>query len=103
MQGDLIGDREVRLAALVDVVLGVVGREVTFIDLACGTGTVTRRLLARSASVRSVAVDIDPVLLTIAEATFADDDRVEIVRADLRDPRWMDALPTSTVDAVLTA
>ena len=43
------------------------------------------------------------VLLTIASATFADDDRVQVVRADLRDPGWSHALPESRVDAVVTA
>jgi SAM-dependent methyltransferase len=44
----------------------------------------------------------DPVLLTIAGATFADDDRVRIVRADLRDPAWVDEVP-ERVDVVVTA
>jgi O-methyltransferase involved in polyketide biosynthesis len=48
-------------------------------------------------------VDVDPVLLTIASATFADDYRVRIVHADLRDPAWVDALLEPQVDAVLTA
>jgi O-methyltransferase involved in polyketide biosynthesis len=43
------------------------------------------------------------VLLTIASATFADDDRVRVVDADLRDPAWTQAVPEPQVDAVLTA
>lgn len=103
LEAALIRDRDARLAALVDVAVGVVGADVTVVDLACGTGSVTRRLLDRTQSARSIAVDIDPVLLTIAEATFADDDRVQLVSADLREASWMEALPVSTVDAVLTA
>lgn len=103
LEGGLIGDREVRLAALIDVVLGVVGHGSSVVDLACGTGTVTRRLLEKSPSARSVAVDVDPVLLTIAEATFAEDDRVQIVRTDLRDPDWIQTLPAGRVDGVVTA
>jgi trans-aconitate methyltransferase len=72
------------------------------LDLACGTGTITCRLLDRFPAARSIAVDVDPVVLTIASATFASDDRVRIVRADLRDPAWVDAVPDQ-VDAVLTA
>jgi hypothetical protein len=52
---------------------------------------------------RSIAVDVDPVLLTIASTTFADTDGVRIVEADLRDPAWVDALPEAQVDAVITA
>jgi trans-aconitate methyltransferase len=73
------------------------------VDLGCGPGTITLRLLDRLPGVRSIAVDVDPVLLTIASATFADDDRVRIVRADLNDPAWVDGLPEPQVDAVVTA
>lgn len=96
-------DRELQIRALLDVVDGVAGTAPTVLDLACGTGTVTCRLLDRLPRARSIAVDVDPVLLTVASATFADDDRVRIVRADLRDPAWVDAMPEPQVDAVLTA
>ncbi len=39
----------------------------------------------------------------IASATFADDDRVRIVDADLLDPAWVEAVLEPQVDAVLTA
>lgn len=96
-------DRELRVRALIDVAEAIVGPAPTVLDLACGTGTVTRRLLTRLPAARSIAVDLDPVLLTIASATFADDDRVQIVRADLRDAGWASAVPATQVDAVLTA
>ena len=41
----------------------------------------------------TIAVDVDPVLLAIASATFAGEDRGRIVRADLRNPAWIDAVP----------
>ena len=43
------------------------------------------------------------MLLAIASATFAVEDRVRIVRADLNQPAWADELPALEVDAVLTA
>jgi O-methyltransferase involved in polyketide biosynthesis len=79
------------------------GTAPTVVDLACGPGSITCRLFDRLPRARSIAVDVDPVVLTIAAATFADDDRVQVVRADLRDPGWRDALPESPVDAILTA
>jgi methylase of polypeptide subunit release factors len=84
LEGDLVPDRELRIRALVDVVEAITGRTPTVLDLACGTGTITCRLLDRFPAACSIAVDVDPVLLTIASATFASDDRVRIVRADLR-------------------
>ncbi len=95
--------RELRLGVLLDVVEAMAGTAPTVVDLACGPGTITRRLLDRLPRARSIAVDVDPVLLTIASATFAADDRVRIVRADLNDPAWVDRLPEPHVDAALTA
>jgi SAM-dependent methyltransferase len=99
----LVPDRERQISVLLDVVEAIAGTAPTVIDLACGTGTITCRLLDRLPLAHSIAVDVDPVLLTIASATFANDDRVHVVRADLRDRGWGDALPESQVDAVLTA
>jgi SAM-dependent methyltransferase len=96
-------DRETRLAALLDVVEAVAGPRPLVLDLACGTGTISRRLLERFPEARSIAVDIDPALLTIARATLGDDERVRLVRADLADPAWVRRLPEAPVDAVLTA
>jgi SAM-dependent methyltransferase len=96
-------DREHRLAALLDVVEAVAGPRPLVLDLACGTGTISRRLLERFPGARSIAVDVDPALLTIARATLGDDERVRFVRADLADPAWVGALPETPVDAVVTA
>jgi trans-aconitate methyltransferase len=99
----LVSDRERLISTLLDVVEAVAGTAPTVVDLACGPGSITSRLFDRLPRARSIAVDVDPVLLTIASATFANDDRARVVRADLRDPGWRDALPESQVDAVLTS
>ncbi|MFF5182318.1 class I SAM-dependent methyltransferase [Streptomyces sp. NPDC000345] len=96
-------DREDRFRIMLDMVEALVGREPRVLDLACGTGTVTARLLARFPGATSTGVDLDPALLTIAEGTFAGDDRVTLVTADLKDPDWRARLPYDSYDAVLTA
>ncbi|WP_069886172.1 class I SAM-dependent methyltransferase [Streptomyces luteocolor] len=96
-------DREERFRIMLDMVEAVVGTAPRVLDLACGTGSITDRLLQRFPDATSVGVDLDPALLTIAEGTFADDDRVTFVTADLKDPDWTAALPHDTYDAVLTA
>ena len=96
-------DREQRFSALLDLVEVAGGPTPTVVDLACGTASITRRLLARLPGARAVAVDVDPVLLTIARGSLGDDERVRIVRADLRDPAWADALGGVEVDAVVTS
>jgi SAM-dependent methyltransferase len=96
-------DRELRLEALLDVLDTMAEPRPTVLDLACGTGTVTRRVLARFPEANLIALDVDPVLLTVAGATFARDERVRIVTADLRDADWRATLPEQPIDAVLTA
>jgi SAM-dependent methyltransferase len=103
LEEDLVSDRELRLRVLLDVVEAMAGTSPTVLDLACGPRTITLRLLDRFPRARSIAVDVDPVLLAIASATFADDDRVRIVQADLNNAAWADALPKLQLDAVLTA
>ncbi|MEU1177639.1 class I SAM-dependent methyltransferase [Streptomyces sp. NPDC005820] len=96
-------DREERFRVMLDMVEALVGPEPRVLDLACGTGTITARLLARLPGATSTGVDLDPALLTIAEGTFAGDDRVTLVTADLKDPTWPSRLPYDAYDAVLTA
>ncbi|GAB2828019.1 class I SAM-dependent methyltransferase [Streptomyces chlorus] len=96
-------DREERFRVMLDMVEAVVGTSPRVLDLACGTGTITARLLARFPDATSAGVDLDPALLTIAEGTFAGDERVSFVAADLKDPDWPARLPHDSYDAVLTA
>ncbi|MEV3870545.1 class I SAM-dependent methyltransferase [Streptomyces sp. NPDC049906] len=96
-------DREERFRVMLDVVEALVGPEPRVLDLACGTGSITDRLLRRFPNARSTGVDLDPALLMIAEGTFAGDDRVSFVTADLTAPDWRERLPYDSYDAVLTA
>ncbi|GAA3075877.1 class I SAM-dependent methyltransferase [Streptomyces glomeratus] len=96
-------DREDRFRIMLDMVEAFVGDAPRVLDLACGTGSITARLLARLPKATSTGVDLDPALLTIARGTFEGDDRVTLVEADLKDPGWAARLPYDTYDAVLTA
>ncbi|MFD7880597.1 class I SAM-dependent methyltransferase [Streptomyces sp. NPDC059766] len=96
-------DREERFRIMLDMVEALVGTTPRVLDLACGTGSITARLLARFPGAVSTGVDLDPALLAIAEGTFAGDGRVSFVTADLKDPDWPARLPYDSYDAVLTA
>ncbi|MFD6170616.1 class I SAM-dependent methyltransferase [Streptomyces coeruleorubidus] len=96
-------DREERFRIMLDMVEALVGTAPRVLDLACGTGSITARLLARFPEATSTGVDLDPALLAIAEGTFAGDERVSLVTADLKDPDWRAKLPYHSYDAVLTA
>ncbi|MET9208385.1 class I SAM-dependent methyltransferase [Streptomyces bacillaris] len=96
-------DREERFRVMLDMVEAVVGPAPRVLDLACGTGSITDRLLRRFPDATSTGVDLDPALLAIARGTFEGDDRVTFVTADLKDPEWIARLPHTSYDAVLTA
>lgn len=96
-------DREERFRVMLDMVEAIAGPAPRVLDLACGTGSITARLLKRFPDATSTGVDLDPALLAIAEGCFAGDERVRLVRADLNDPGWIRALPHDSYDAVLTA
>lgn len=74
------------------------------LDLACGPGRVSARLLARIPEARCVAVDVDPVLLAIERGALdTADGRIAGVGANLRDQDWASALPEGVkFDAGLT-
>ncbi|POG48109.1 SAM-dependent methyltransferase [Streptomyces sp. ZL-24] len=96
-------DREERFRVMLDMVEAVVGPAPRVLDLACGTGSITDRLLQRFPDATSTGVDLDPALLAIARGTFEGDDRVTFVTADLKDPEWTAGLPHTSYDAALTA
>lgn len=96
--------REDRIQALVSTVEAIApeGRA-TVLDLACGCGSITMRLLARLPHLDIVALDRDPVLLRIARGLFNDRSGVTIVEADLYKHDWAAALGDRRFDAVVTA
>ncbi|MFJ8045956.1 class I SAM-dependent methyltransferase [Kitasatospora sp. NPDC096147] len=96
-------DREERFRVMLDLVEAVAGPAPRVLDLACGTGSISERLLARLPESSSVGVDLDPALLAIARGHFADEPRLSLVTADLRDVGWARALPDGPFDAVVTA
>jgi len=96
-------DREERFAVMLDAVEALVGPAPKVLDLACGTGSITDRVLRRFPGATSTGVDLDPALLTIARGYFAADSRAAFVTADLRAPDWTGALPHRAYDAVLTS
>ena len=95
--------REQSLEAMLQCVGEVLNGKGRVMDLACGCGSVTARLLKKVPEVRVVGVDIDPVLLRIARGVFEGDARVRWVDGDLRDPDWAADFEPESFDAVVTA
>ena len=97
-------DREHALEAMTDFLASAFPVDgLRVLDLACGCGAVTARILEAVPSARVVGIDRDPVLLRIAREIWAGDPRVTFEQADLRNDGWRERLGVGKFDAVVTA
>lgn len=101
-----LADREDRFTALIDAVEAAAGRpDPLVLDLGCGPGSLAVRLLARLPRATVVAVDADPVTLSLGRAANADLPGLRFLEADLRSSGWEASLgldPGRQVDAVVS-
>lgn len=96
-------DRERRFDAMFDILEASLPRRFTALDLGCGPGSLTARLLRRFPRARSVAVDFDPVVLAIGRGALRSlRSRITWVDAPLGRPGWADVLPARRYDAALS-
>lgn len=92
-QEDMLPDREERFTALIDAVALGAGRDDPLvIDLGCGPGSLSVRLLDRLPQATVVAVDTDPVTLALGRAAYGDRPGLRFVDQDLRAGGWPAAL-----------
>ena len=98
-----IRDREARFDAMLEAIEVLVGRRFRVLDLGCGTGSTSERILRRFPVARSVAVDFDPVLLRIGERGLGSlGGRLTWVDADLRQSTWTRRLPVRRFDLAVS-
>jgi SAM-dependent methyltransferase len=94
-QTSYVPDREERFAVIADVVAAVGGDRARVLDLGCGPGSLALRILDRLPGASVVAVDADPVLLTLGRRAAGERAGLSWVDADLRAASWVDAVPGS--------
>jgi SAM-dependent methyltransferase len=86
-------DREERFTALIDAVEEGTGRsDPLVLDIGCGPGSLSIRLLDRLPGATVIGVDADPVALTLARAAYRDVPGLRLVDEDLRVPGWSQRL-----------
>ncbi|HWG61712.1 MAG TPA: class I SAM-dependent methyltransferase [Streptosporangiaceae bacterium] len=86
-------DREDRFTAMIDAVQEGAGRDDPLVlDLGCGPGSLAVRLLDRLPSARVMAIDNDPLLLTLGRAAYPARDGLAFTDLDLRTPGWAGSL-----------
>lgn len=96
-------DRERRFDEMFDVLEAQVTKRFTALDLGCGPGSLTARMLHRFPRARSVAVDYDPVVLRIGQGALGTmGGRITWVDAKLGSEGWTRRLPARRFDAALS-
>jgi SAM-dependent methyltransferase len=99
-----IGHREERFDQMLAAIAAVVGRRPRVLDLGCGTGSLSERVLRRFPAARVVAVDYDPVTLTLGRVALGTvRGRLRWIETDLNDPSWVRALPRGRFDAAVSS
>ena len=101
-QEGYVPEREARFTAMLDA-LAELPASFLALDLGCGPGSISQRLLARFPDARAIAVDVDPVLVAIGRGALGTvDGRLRWIEADLASPDWLEALGETRPDAVLS-
>ena len=102
-QAGYVPAREQRFRIMLDALESLLTDEFVALDLACGPGSISQRLLDRFPRARCVAVDMDPVMLALGEGALGTyDGRLRWVDADLAAPGWVESVGETAVDAVLS-
>lgn len=102
-QEGYVPEREARFAAMFDALAELLPTSFVALDLACGPGSMSQRLLARFPDAQAIAVDIDPVMLAIGRGSLDTiDGRLRWIEADLASADWLEALRDTRIDAVLS-
>ncbi len=95
--------REERFAAMFDAVEALIPPDFVALDLGCGPGSLSQRLLERFPQARVIAVDQDPVLLAIGRGALGDrGGRLCWVDANLREPSWRERIGVESFDVALS-
>jgi trans-aconitate methyltransferase len=103
-QEGYVPEREARFSVMFDVLDELLPESFVALDLACGPGSISQRLLTRFPAANAIAVDIDPVMLAIGRGALDTvDGRLRWVQADLESPGWRAELGETRVDAVLSS
>lgn len=102
-QTGYLDTREDRFAAMLEVLEVLLPETFVALDLCCGPGSISQRLLTRFPGARCIAVDLDPVLLAIGQGAIGTmGGRLRWVDADVTAPDWLERLGVSELDAVLS-
>jgi hypothetical protein len=102
MQNRYLVKRDQRFALLLDLIESTQRHPLTIVEPGCGPGSLTIRLLEAFPTAQVIGIDLDPTLLALAERrTVRFQDRIQFLLRDLRDDKWMQAIP-APVNAIVS-
>jgi SAM-dependent methyltransferase len=88
-QQSYLPDREDRFTVIIDAVWAAAGRpDPLILDLGCGPGSLSVRLLDQLPAATVIGIDADPLTLGLGRAAYHDLTGLRFVDADLRSPGW---------------
>ncbi|MCU0494621.1 MAG: class I SAM-dependent methyltransferase [Chloroflexaceae bacterium] len=86
-------EREERFAIMLDTLAGLLPPDFVALDLACGPGAMSQRLLSRFPQARTIALDYNPVLLHLGQQTLGTmEGRITWIRQSLAEANWVEPL-----------
>jgi SAM-dependent methyltransferase len=96
-------NRERRFATMLDLLEANLPSRFVALDLGCGPGALSSRLLRRFPRARCVAVDRDPVVLRVGQGALGTvGGRLTWVDASLGTPGWTQKLPIARFDVAVS-
>ena len=95
--------REERFNAMFDALEALLPPDFVALDLGCGPGSLSQRLLERFPKARAIAVDQDPLLLAMGQGALGDvGGRLRWIDANLRESSWRERIGVESVDVALS-
>lgn len=103
-QAGYLPDREERFQVMLNVLETLLPEAFVALDLCCGPGAISQRLLARFPQARCIAADLDPVLLAMGQAVLGEmEGRLRWVEVNLMEqPDLAGVISEAQLDAVLS-
>ncbi|MCG8349411.1 MAG: class I SAM-dependent methyltransferase [Chloroflexales bacterium] len=84
-------EREERFAVMLDALAALLPADFVALDLACGPGAISQRLLARFPEARTIALDYNPVLLHLGQQALGTmSGRISWISQSLTEPGWVE-------------
>lgn len=103
MQERYLVRRKERFKVIANLIQATQPPKCLILDLGCGPGSTMYNLLELLPEAEAIGIELDPTILTLAEPRLRKfGERVSLIQADLRNPKWNKDIPLP-IHAVVSA